>query len=223
MMRWLSGFVLRLAGWKPTGEVPTPDRYVLIAAPHTTNWDLPVMLLFGFFFGMKVRWMGKHTIFKGPFGWFFRKLGGIPVDRRARNDTVEYIASLIRDSERMILAISPEGTRSRREHWKSGFYHIARAAGVPVACGVLDYARKEGGFGPTLELTGDVKADMDRFRAYYGDKRGLHPELFGPVRLRDETGVTAGAAALDPAITPVAMPVAEVAAGLGAVEPSVAD
>ena len=216
MLKALAGLYLRLTGWKTLGEIPKLDRCVLIAAPHTSNWDLPIMLAIGFRFGVRVNWLGKHTIFKGLHGWLFRKVGGLPVDRRSRHDTVQTVAQMIRSAPHIFLTMSPEGTRSRTEHWKSGFYHIALAADVPVVCGVLDYARKEGGFGPTFHLTGDMTADMDQIRGYYADKRGNRNELFGPVRLRDETGVTTGetAAQGEDSIPPLATE--ELAAGFSA-------
>ncbi len=214
--RALAGLYLRLTGWKAIGEIPKLDHCVLIAAPHTSNWDLPIMLAIGLYFGVRINWLGKHTIFKGLHGWLFRKTGGLPVDRRSRNDTVQVVADMIRSAPYMMLTMSPEGTRSRTEHWKSGFYHIALAADVPVVCGVLDYTRKEGGFGPTFHLTGDLQADMDLFRGYYADKKGCRPELFGPVRLRDETGATSNRVAPQGEESVPPRPVEEIAASLAA-------
>lgn len=217
-MRALAALYLRLRGWRPLGEVPKLDRCVLIAAPHTSNWDLPIMLAIGVYFGVRINWLGKHTLFKGLSGWLFRKTGGLPVDRSSRNDTVQSVAEMIRSAPHILLTMSPEGTRSRTEYWKSGFYHIALAAEVPVVCGVLDYARREGGFGPTIHLSGDLKADMDLFRAYYADKRGHRNELFGPVRLRDETDVTLGQAAAQGEDSLPLRPAEEIVASLAAPE-----
>jgi 1-acyl-sn-glycerol-3-phosphate acyltransferase len=178
--------VLRAIGWRPAGEPPELPRYVLIAAPHTTNWDLPVMLAFGLYYGLRIQWFGKHTLFAPPFGGLMRAVGGIPIDRRARHDMVKQAADALRAAPSMVLAVPPEGTRKRTEYWKSGFYWIAHEAGVPIVCGFLDYGRREGGFGPTVWTTGVPAADMATIRAFYREKIGLYPENFGPVRLRDE-------------------------------------
>lgn len=177
---------LAAVGWRPLGERPTAPKFVLIAAPHTSNWDLVLMLLFAIHFDLSISWVGKHTLFRPPLGPLMRWLGGIPVDRRASHDVVKHLAEVFAAADRLVIAVPTEGTRSRTEHWKSGFYWIARGAGVPIVLGTLDYARKLGGFGPTVAPTGDVKADMDVIRAFYADKIGRHPEEFGPVRLRDE-------------------------------------
>jgi len=115
-----------------------------------------------------------------------RSVGGIPVVRHQRGQLVAEASKLFAERDELALVVPAEGTRSRAEHWKSGFYHIARSAGVPIVCGYLDYARRRGGFGLTLPATGDVRADMDRIRAFYADKVGRYPEKFGPVRLQDE-------------------------------------
>ncbi len=179
---------LRLVGWSPLGERPLEEKFVLIAAPHTSNWDLPLMLLLAIHFDLSISWVGKHTLFRRPFGGLMRWLGGIAVDRRAHHDLVAHLSEVFANAERLVIAVPAEGTRGRTEHWKSGFYWIARGAGVPIVLGTLDYATKRGGFGPTLRPTGNVAADMDLIRAFYADKVGLHPEKFGPVRLADESG-----------------------------------
>jgi 1-acyl-sn-glycerol-3-phosphate acyltransferase len=187
---WFMGLVgrsiLRVSGWRIGEPPPDLDRYVLIAAPHTTNWDLVYTLAIGTTLGMRVAWMGKHTLFRGPLGWFLRAMGGLPIDRRSRGDLVQRMAEEFARRETLVLTVPPEGTRSYAKHWKSGFYHIALAAGVPVVLGYLDYAKKQGGFGPAVRLTGDMDADMERIRAFYADKKGKYPENFGPVRLREQ-------------------------------------
>ncbi len=179
---------LRLAGWRAEGGRPSASSYVLIAAPHTSNWDLPHMLALSYVYDVPIRWAGKHTLFRFPYGWFMRALGGIAIVRHERRGRVQQLADLFDEHPGLVLTVPAEGTRSRREHWKSGFYHIARMADVPIVCGYLDYATKRGGFGPAIQPTGDVRADMDKIRAFYADKHGLYPELFGPVRLREEDG-----------------------------------
>jgi len=177
---------LRAFGWREEGERPNATTFVLIAAPHTTNWDLPFTLALSYVYDVPIRWAGKHSLFKPPFGPFMRLLGGVPIVRHERQNRVEQLAALFQQHEDLVLTVPAEGTRSRTEHWKSGFYHIAFTAKVPIVCGYLDYARKRGGFGLTFVPTGDIKTDMDRIRAFYEGKQGKFPEKFGPVRLRDE-------------------------------------
>jgi 1-acyl-sn-glycerol-3-phosphate acyltransferase len=176
---------LRLHGWRLAGEVPQPHRFVLILAPHTSNWDVPFMLALAWVYGIRIEWMVKHSLFRPPLGWLLRALGGIPIDRRAAHGVVEQMIDAFRGRETLILGVPPEGTRKRASHWKSGFYEIARGAGVPIVMGFLDYGKREGGMGPTLIPT-DIHADMDRFRAFYADKKGLRPDDFTPPRLRIE-------------------------------------
>ena len=199
-MRKLFGrLYLRLIGWKADGELPSEPRFILIAAPHTSNWDLPHMLFLSFVYGVRINWFAKHTIFRRPYGWFFRMLGGVSVDRRSPQGLVEQMADELRRRDRMILAVPPEGTRSYREYWKSGFYYIAHHAGVPIALGFLDYGGKRGGFGPLVHTTGDVQADMDKIRAFYADKVGKRPELHSRILLRTEEEEAEGGAETDAA------------------------
>jgi 1-acyl-sn-glycerol-3-phosphate acyltransferase len=159
---------------------------VLIAAPHTSNWDLAYLLALAETFDVRISWLGKHTLFRPPLGALMRSVGGIPVVRHQRGQLVAYATKLFAERAELALAVPAEGTRSRAEYWKSGFYHIARSAGVPIVCGYLDYARRRGGFGLSFEPTDDVRADMDRVRAFYADKVGRYPACFGPVRLKEE-------------------------------------
>jgi 1-acyl-sn-glycerol-3-phosphate acyltransferase len=177
---------LRISGWKEEGARPSPRAFVLIAAPHTSNWDMPLTIALSFVYDLPIRWAGKHALFRWPFGWFMKALGGIPIVRHERGDRVKKLAGLFAEHEDLVLAVPAEGTRKRVEHWKSGFYHIAREARVPIVCGYLDYARRRGGFGLVIEPRGDLHADMDAIRAFYADKVGKYPEKFGPVRLREE-------------------------------------
>ncbi len=181
---------LKAFGWHAEGVPPTEERYVLIAAPHTSNWDFPFTLALSYVFGVEIRWMGKHTLFEGPGGWFFKAVGGVPVERHHRTDLVKQMVDLFdakrRDGKKLTLLVPAEGTRSLTEHWKSGFYHIAYQAGVPVIPGYVDFGKKCGGFGAPIRLTGDMKADMDTVRAFYADKTPKKPEQWGPVRLRNE-------------------------------------
>ncbi len=186
MRRWLARAFLRLTGWQAEGEAPAAPQCVLIAAPHTSNWDLAYLLAFAEVFGLRISFLMKHTMFRGPFGPLARALGGIAVRRDRRSNLVAQMAELFRTHPRLVLVVPAEGTRSRAEYWKSGFYHLAREARVPIVLSALDYSRRRGGFGPAITPSGDVKADMDEIRAFYADKVGKHPECFGPVRLREE-------------------------------------
>jgi len=177
---------LRAMGWRPEGAPPDDQRYVLIAAPHTTNWDLPFTLALSFAFDVPIRWMGKHTLFEGTGGKLLKRLGGVPVVRSERKNMVDQMIELFEENDTLVLTVPTEGTRSRVDFWKSGFYHIARGADVPIVLGFLDYSRRRGGFGPPVHPSGDMAADMDRIRAFYADKVGKFPEKFGPVRLRQE-------------------------------------
>lgn len=185
---------LGLSGWRPEGVPPVAPKYVLIAAPHTSNWDFPYTLAFSRLFDVRMQWMGKHTLFRFPHGWAMRRLGGIPIRRHERTNMVERAAGLLRESKELALLVPAEGTRSRTEHWKSGFLHIARAANVPIVLGYLDFARRRGGFGPAVCAQGDARSVMDRIRSFYAGKQGRHPEKFGPVRLREEDEALAAVA-----------------------------
>jgi hypothetical protein len=186
MKKWIGRAWLKFFGWDAVGEPPQEKKYVMIAAPHTSNWDLPFAFALAFVFGVEIRWMGKHTLFEPPFGPLMRWLGGVPIERHLRKNVVQQMIDLFEASDELALVVPVEGTRSRVDYWKSGFYHIAYGANVPIALCFLDFEKKRGGFGGTLELTGNVKADMDMIRDFYGDKVGSRPKLFGPIRLRDE-------------------------------------
>jgi 1-acyl-sn-glycerol-3-phosphate acyltransferase len=137
-------------------------------------------------FGLSISWMGKHTLFAGPGGGLLRALGGIPIDRRSTNDVVSAMVALFDRGLPLTLVVPAEGTRGASEFWKSGFYHIARGASVPVVPSFLDYPSRRAGIGEPITLSGDVRADMDRIRAFYADKQGKHPERFTVPRLREE-------------------------------------
>ena len=182
----LGALYLHLFGWRVEGRLPPGTKAVAIAAPHTSNWDLPFMLAVSFVLGVKPSWLGKRELFWGPFGWLMRRLGGIPVDRGTRTNLVQQVAERFAVVDQLFLVIPPSATRTRATHWKSGFYHIARSAGVPIICAFLDYARKVGGVGPMIVPTGDVRADMGVIREFYARVSGKHPALTTPVRLLEE-------------------------------------
>lgn len=178
---------LRFAGWELQGQPPAGLRkYVLIAAPHTSNWDGPAMLAMAAVLGIDVQWMGKDDLFKPPMGRAMKALGGIPIDRRKGAGVVEQMVRRFEQSDELALLVPVSGTRSYADHWKSGFYHIAKGAKVPVCLSYLDFRHKKGGIGPCIELSGDMRADMDRIRAFYRDKEGLYPQNQSKIRLREE-------------------------------------
>ncbi len=179
---------LRLCGWAFEGGLPRARKYVLIAAPHTSNWDFVYMLAMAWSQGVRLRWMGKASIFRPPFGRVMRSLGGIAIRRDLRSNAVEQSAARFAEHDEFVLAVPAEGTRRSAPAWRSGFYHIARLADVPIVLGYLDYARRRGGAGPEIRPSGDVVADMDRIRAFYADKVGRYPDRFTPPRLVDEAG-----------------------------------
>jgi len=172
--------------WKLEGWPPPDRRFVLIAAPHTSNWDLVYLLALASVCDLRISWMAKHTLFRPPLGWLFRALGGLPVRRHERGNLVEQTAAAFKETWELAIVVPAEGTRGPAEHWKSGFYHIARKAEVPIVMGFLDYARRRGGFGPSFAPSGDLRKDMDQVRAFYAGKQARYPDDFGPVRLREE-------------------------------------
>jgi 1-acyl-sn-glycerol-3-phosphate acyltransferase len=186
VIRLLATIFLRINGWEFEGHRPAARRFVLIAAPHTSNWDLVYLLALGAVVGVKVNWMGKHQLFRGPIGWVMRRVGGVPVRRDRSNDLVSQMAVALERAPAMALTVPPEGTRDYVPFWKSGFYHIAQTARVPIVMGYLDYPRRRGGFGPELIPTGDLHQDMEEIRAFYADKTGRYPDKFGEPRLKEE-------------------------------------
>lgn len=171
---------LKLTGWKIEGSLP-PDgeRSVLIAAPHTSNWDLPYTLMVAFALNLNVRWMGKQSIFRFPFGGVMRWLGGIAVDRSQSNNLVAASADSLRNSAQPFqLVVPPEGTRSKTRYWKTGFYYIALQAQVPIVMAYMDYSRKTSGLGPIFRPTGDVEKDIINIKAFYAPFKGKNAQQF---------------------------------------------
>ncbi|EYF04377.1 1-acyl-sn-glycerol-3-phosphate acyltransferase [Chondromyces apiculatus] len=197
---WIGKTWLKAFGWRLETEYPVTDKFVLIAAPHTTGWDLPFMLATSYAMRLPLSWMGKQELFRPPFGWALRVLGGIPIARGARKNRVGWAVEQFAQSPHLILAIPAEGTRGAVTHWKSGFYRIALGAGVPIGLGYLDFEKKTCGIGGFITPTGDVRADMDLIRAFYRDIRGKYPSKESIPRLREEEDPSAlPLIALDPA------------------------
>jgi 1-acyl-sn-glycerol-3-phosphate acyltransferase len=185
---WLGSAILKVLGWRVEGRVPNARKYVIIAAPHTSNWDTLIMISVSYVMGVRLSFLMKDSMFRWPFGGFFRWLGGIGVDRSSRNNTVEQCVQKIREADEMALSISPEGTRSRVRYWKTGFYYIALGAGVPVVLGFLDYKRKVGGMGPVVIPSGDLRADLVEMQGFFANMQGKHPHLSGDMQLPEDEG-----------------------------------
>lgn len=171
-------------------ESPLAGPRILLGAPHTSNFDFVLMLGIAWDARMRLRWLGKKELFRGVAGPIMRGLGGIPVDRGNAAGVVDDVIAMAQSDDRFLLVITPEGTRSGKG-WRSGFYRIAIAADLPVSLGYADGSTKSTGIGPTIHLTGDVVADMDRIRDFYRDKAGVKPKLRTEPRLHDEAGLTA--------------------------------
>ena len=176
LLRFLAILVLKLIGWKARGEVLAHQRCVLIGAPHTSNWDFPLMLLVVLKLRLRVFWMGKHTLFPFPFAGLMKWLGGIPIDRSSSHNVVNETVRQYRENDELVVLIPPEGTRSKVERWKTGFYHIANLAQVPILLGYVDAAKKEAGIADFFSPTGDLEKDMQEIRAFYASKKGLNAE-----------------------------------------------
>ncbi|HEY1106523.1 MAG TPA: 1-acyl-sn-glycerol-3-phosphate acyltransferase [Agromyces sp.] len=189
LRRLVSRVYWALSRWTFRSE-HAPDRpSVLIGAPHTSNWDFVLMLGIAWRLGIDVRWLGKKSLFAGWRGPIMRALGGIPVDRTAPSRVVDEVVARVRDGEVFGLVVTPDGTRGAHEYWKSGFYRIARETGMPVTLGYVDRTTMTTGLGPTMDLTGDVAADMDRIREFYADKAGVRPDQRVEPRLREESAL----------------------------------
>ncbi len=178
LTHWMARLFFKLSPWRFSGNLPLPPKMVAIAAPHTSNWDFFFMLMIAWYLKRKVNWIGKHTLFKPPFGFIMRFLGGIPVDRRARQHTVQQILEEINTRPEFFLVVTPEGTRKRVDYWKSGFYHIARQAHIPILMGFADYEKKCCGIGPSFIPNGDINADFERIRLFYEPIHAKYPKKF---------------------------------------------
>jgi 1-acyl-sn-glycerol-3-phosphate acyltransferase len=174
---WLARGLMKLLGWRMTGALPDLPKLVLAAGPHTSNWDFLVGVGAMYSAGFKVSFLGKDSLFRPPLGWIMRWLGGRPVDRTTSHGLVgEYIRQ-INESDKFILALAPEGTRKPTREWKTGFWHVAKGAGLPIVLGFFDYATKTVGFGPVI-WPGEVETDMKAIQEFYASKRGKRPENF---------------------------------------------
>ncbi|MBW1709665.1 MAG: lysophospholipid acyltransferase family protein [Deltaproteobacteria bacterium] len=176
LMRFLARIFFKLTGWKAEGQRPDIPKYVIIAAPHTSNWDFLHAMCLAFIFKIEPLVMMKADWFRGPLGPFFKWLGIIPIDRSKSNNVVIRSTQAFHDNARLVMLIPPSGTRKKVMYWKTGFYYIAKSANVPIVLGYLDYRRKAGGIGPIFKPTGDIEADMKIIRNFYIDITGKYPQ-----------------------------------------------
>jgi 1-acyl-sn-glycerol-3-phosphate acyltransferase len=186
LRRNFARLVLRAARWKTVGTVP--KRGVLVGAPHTSNWDWVLTMLLAWDSDVQIKLLVKQEFFVGPLAPVLRATGAVALDRTDPGTTVRDLLVQAERDEPFLLGIAAEGTRSKGEYWKSGFYRIAQQSGLPITLAFLDGPSRTVGWGPTFSPTGNVRADMDRVRAFYADKTGLKPEGFTPPRLREEAG-----------------------------------
>jgi 1-acyl-sn-glycerol-3-phosphate acyltransferase len=181
ILRVISGAALRLRGWRVEGEHPEAARFVVVAAPHTSSWDVPLMLAASLQVGIRLHWLGLSSYFRWPVAGLLRWLGGVAIERGPAASRVQSSAQLMAAYERIGVAISPEGSRSLVPHWRTGFYHLAQAADVPLVLTSLDYGRKRATIGPTFTTTGDIEADVATLGAFYDGVEGRHPDQQGPI------------------------------------------
>ncbi len=171
-------FPLKLTGWKIEGDIPNVSQIVVIAAPHTSNWDFVIGMFVIFALGIRLFWMGKHTLFNSPLAPLMRWLGGLPVNRKASRGAVKQVAYEFQKRAQFILAIAPEGTRKRVTQWKTGFYYIAMAAQVPILPVTINYRRRAIQLCPILTPSGDIEADMPILKSYFSSEMGKKPNQF---------------------------------------------
>jgi 1-acyl-sn-glycerol-3-phosphate acyltransferase len=165
---------LFILGWKTKGRMPDIKKFILVAAPHSSNWDFIYFLLIVFKFHIPAHWMAKNSMFFWPFKGLLKRLGGIPIDRSKKGNLVTAMVDTFNQADRLIITIAPSGTRKKVTQWKTGFYQIASQANIPIVCGFVDYKNKRGGIGPVIHPTGDMDADMQTIKKFYEDKSGRY-------------------------------------------------
>lgn len=180
LIRALSWLILKFSGWKVVNVAPATGSYLIIAAPHTSNWDFPLGITMAFHLRLRVYFIGKHTLFKGVMGPIMRWLGGIPLDRKASQNFVEASIETFNNNPNLVMAIAPEGTRTRVVRWKTGFYHMAKGAQIPIALAFFDFPNKTGGIGQMLEVSDNMDADMQIIANFYLPKAGKNPANYNP-------------------------------------------
>lgn len=184
MIKSLSSFLLSIFGWKVESTELLSHKYVVIGAPHTSNWDFPIALLTLSSIGLRFSWAAKNTLFFFPLGHIFRLMGGVPVNRKIRNAFLSTMLDQFTTQEHFIIAIAPEGTRSFNDHWKCGFYQLACDAQVDIALAFVDYAEKKSGIGMTFTPSGNPKDDFEIIKSFYANIQGKHPEKTATIAIR---------------------------------------
>jgi len=174
VLYWFSTVSLFSMGWKTKGKMPDIKKFVLVAAPHSSNWDFVFFLLIIFNYSISVHWMGKHSMFKWPFKGLLKRLGGVPIDRSGKGKVVQSMVKAFEKSKALIITIAPSGTRGKVTKWKTGFYHIAYQSEVPIVLGFIDYKQKTIGIGPVFTPSGNIDADMTSIKAFYAQFSGRY-------------------------------------------------
>jgi len=181
MKKLVGRFILFILGWKINSNKESYcDRCVMIAAPHTSNWDFVIAMAFYWKEGIFAQFFIKDSWTKGVHGWFIRKMGGVGVNRSKNNNLVDYSVNMFKEHDKFILLVPAEATRKRVKRWRKGFYVIAQKANVPVTLGYLDYKKKIAGIGKKIELTDSFENDMDIIQDFYKGISAKHPELYNP-------------------------------------------
>lgn len=166
-VEWLGRSALKLLGWRIEGKMPALDKFIVIGAHHTSNWDFVIFIALTFVLRLNARWFGKHSIFIWPFAGLLRRMGGIPIQRHLSLNVVDQAIQRFNEHRELVLVLSPEGTRKKVERWRMGFYHIALGAGVPIVPGALDYGNRRVVLGPPFHPTGDMAADLEALLAFF--------------------------------------------------------
>ncbi len=192
MLAPIAKLILRLGGWTAVGGHPDVPKAVIIAAPHTSNWDGFWGLVYKISIGLEVHFFAKHSLFWFPLGALLRALGGIELDRSRAGSAVQQAVDWFEKEDSFYFGLAPEGTRRRTSGWKSGFYRIALGAGVPVYPGMLDFGQRRVGLGARIDLTGDPEKDIEACRRFYEDVRGRWPEKASPIVFADRKRASGG-------------------------------
>lgn len=185
-LRPIAHLVMKLVGWRVVGGPPAEKKFILIAAPHTSNWDGVLLLMAAGILRVKLFWLGKDSLFPPVLGSVMRWLGGIPVNRREPGDLVARTAELLRREDELIIVVPPEGTRSRSNRWKTGFYYMALQGEVPIGLGFLDYSTRTAGIGPMFEPSGSIESDLPRIQDFYKNMTGKNNRDFGEITINQE-------------------------------------
>ena len=175
-MQFICRIILKMLGWQLEEQLPATKKYVLIGYPHTSNWDFILGMLAKWAMGMPLNWVAKHSMFWGPLGPIFIAMGGVPINRDKTFGFIQKNIEFFKIRQSFVLGLMPEGTRNKTDRLKSGFYHIADGANVPIALAYLDYKNKKIGVGKVIETTGDIYADFEIIKNFYQDKTGYNPK-----------------------------------------------